>query len=212
MLPQETEPHEHVANPRFNHIFFGLVGGLAGAVIMGLVAYITPPPTTGSNPFFIAAAATLGAGRLAWAVGWLLNVCVGMAIGAVFGVVVTRGSLARRNLGNKMLFGVVIGLVAWVVLFVPLMVILTPSSPSADAIGSGLVFNVTFGVVLAVVFVVGQSFMMVDRVEVAHVCDVCGEAFPTNDGLQRHRDTKHPTREQLEAARPIAQSTANAID
>lgn len=195
MLARETEPHEHTPNRRFNQITFGLAGGLIGAVIMGLVAYATPPPNTGGNPFFIAAASLLGAGNLAWGVGWLLHVVTGMGLGAIFGVLATKTSLGNRNLGNKVLFGVAFGLVAWVALFVPLMLILSPESVGA-ALGSGLAFNIIFGVVLAVVFAIGQSFMMVDRVEVAHVCDICGEALPSNDELTKHKLEKHPSRRE----------------
>ncbi|MDA4118325.1 MAG: hypothetical protein OK455_08275 [Thaumarchaeota archaeon] len=191
MLAQETDPHEDMPNPRFNQILFGLAGGLVGAIVMGLIAYLTPPPNTGGNPFFIATANLIGFGDLAWGVGWLLNVLTGMSLGAIFGVLATRGSRGTRKVGNKMLLGVLLGLAAWTALFVPLMLILSPASVSAEALGGGLIFNLTFGVIVATVFAIGQSFMLVERVVVAHVCDNCGLPLSSNDELTTHRLEKH---------------------
>jgi hypothetical protein len=206
MSAEEIGPHADVPNRRFNQMFFGLIGGLVGALIMGLVAYLTPPPSTGGNPFFIAAASLIGSGNLAWGVGWLLHVLTGMSLGAIFGLLATRGSLGTRKIGNKLLLGVVVGLVAWTVLFVPLMVILNPASLSTEALGGGLLFNITFGVIMAVVFAIGQSFMMVESVAVSHDCEVCSLHVSTDEELRDHMHEKHPalTQKHVQAQHAVA--------
>jgi hypothetical protein len=180
------------ANPRFNELVFGLLGGLTGAIIMGLVAYLTPPPNTGGDPFFIAAAQVMGFGNLAWAFGWLLHVITGMVIGIIFGFVATRGRWRTRPLGNKLLAGVIVGVVAWVALFVPLLLFLSPAAASVQSVSDGLVINVLFGLILVVVFVFGQAFGMTESQITEYRCEMCGASFETLEEVEAHRRQKHP--------------------
>jgi uncharacterized OB-fold protein len=179
------------ANPHFNELVFALLGGLIGAIIMGLVAYLTPPPNTGGDPFFIAAARTMGFGGLAWVFGWLLHVITGMAIGIVFGLVATaRGAWRTRPLGNKLIAGVIVGVVVWVALFIPLLLFLSPAA-SVQSMGSGLVINVLFGLILVVVFGFGQALGLTRSHITEYRCEACGATFETPEDVEAHQREKH---------------------
>src|SRR6266571_120722 len=120
-------PRKTVGNPTFTAMVFGLVGGLVGAVAIGALAYTIPPPGVGGDPFFVAAARLLGLGTASWALGWILHLIVGMVIGAAFGVVVSRIPRFRTiGVGRKLFLGVGAGMVAWVVLFLPLALFVLP--------------------------------------------------------------------------------------
>ena len=186
-----------LANRKFNALFFGLAGGLAGAIIMGLVAYATPAPNTGSDPFFIATASAFGFGNLAWAIGWLLHVITGMAIGIVFGIMSTSRALRTQKVSNKMIAGIVVGLVAWVALFVPMMLLITPEATSTQSLSSGLVLNITFGLILVVVFGFGQSFALVEPHIDIFRCVICGFSAPSEEEVEAHKRTIHSSPERL---------------
>ncbi len=186
-----------VGNRKFNALLFGLLGGLAGSIIMGLIAYATPAPNTGGDPFFIATAGVFGFGNLAWAVGWLLHVITGMAIGIVFGVLAARGSVGTQRLTGRMMAGVLVGLAAWVALFIPMMFLITPAAVSTQALSSGLVLNVTFGLILVVVFGIGQSFAMVEPEINIYRCAICGFSAPTKEALAAHRHEAHGAAEDV---------------
>ena len=179
-------------NPTFTALAFGLLGGLVGAIVMGLVAYSVPVANIGGNPFFVAAATLLGFGTLSWIFGWFLHVMTGMGIGAIFGVMVTRVSRFRtRRVGPALVVGIAVGLIAWVVLFIPVMFLLTPALVSAGLSSGGLVVNILFGVILAAVFAVGQIIYFVEPEKAVQACEVCGATFPSAEELGRHRIEKH---------------------
>jgi uncharacterized OB-fold protein len=184
-------PKEVTGNPRFNALYFGLLGGLAGAIIMGLVAYSTPPPNTGGDPFFIATVKLIGFGNVAWAVGWMLHVATGMIIGAIFGIAATRGPLRTRRLSDRLLAGVVVGLAAWIVLFVPMLLFLNPAAASVQSLEGGFVMNILFGLILVVVFAFGQSFVLIERDLIVYRCEGCGASFSTPEELANHKGEKH---------------------
>jgi hypothetical protein len=181
-------------NPRFNTALLGLLGGFIGAIIMGLIAYVTPPPNTGGNPFFIAAARAMGFGDTAWVAGWLIQVLVGMVIGIIFGVAIRRTPRTKRE-GDLLLRAVVAGLVAWGVLFLPLLGLL--HSLTISTAGSGVVLNILFAVIMVIVFGLAQSVLLTEREIVVFRCDVCNARFETGDELEEHRRRQHP---QLEPA------------
>ncbi len=163
-----------------------------GSLVMGVLAYAIPAPNTGGDPFFIAAAKIMGFGNLAWAVGWLLHVMTGMGVGAVFGVFVSRvPSLRNRKIGNKIFAGILVGFAAWVVLFIPLMILLMPTATSVGSLGSGFLINLTFGIILGVMFVFGQAFYLVEPTITSYTCKVCGNGFPSEDELRNHQHDKH---------------------
>ena len=179
-------------NPIFTALAFGLLGGLVGAIVMGLVAYTVPVVNIGGNPFFIAAATLMGFGTLSWIFGWLLHVITGMGIGAIFGVVVTRVSRLRNlRIGPALVAGIAVGLAAWVVLFLPVMFLLTPALVSAGLSSGGLVVNILFGVILASLFAVGQLLYFVEPEKAAQACEVCGATFPSAEELGLHQSEKH---------------------
>ncbi len=192
-----------IPNPTFTAILFGLAGGIVGALVMGLLAYAIPAPNTGGDPFFIAAAKIMGFGNLAWAFGWLLHVVTGMGVGAVFGILVSRVSFLRnRKIGYKIIAGILVGFFAWVVLFIPMMTLLMPTATSVGTLGSGFLVNVTFGLILGVVFVLGQSFYLVEPTVTSYMCKVCGNGFPSENELRDHQHDKH-----LKASEETAKSS-----
>jgi hypothetical protein len=179
-------------NPTFTALAFGLLGGLVGAIVMGLVAYTVPVVNIGGNPFFIAAATFMGFGTLSWMFGWLLHVMTGMGIGAIFGFVVSRVSRLRNlKIGPGIVAGIGVGLIAWVVLFLPVMSLLTPALVSAGLSGGGLIVNILFGVILAAMFAVGQLLYFVEPEKAAQACKMCGATFPSAEELGRHQSEEH---------------------
>lgn len=189
-------PEQLEVNPRFNTALLGLLGGFIGAVIMGLIAYITPPPNTGDNPFFIAAAKAIGFGDTAWVIGWLSQVLVGMVIGIIFGLGVRNRPRTRRQ-GDYLLWAAGVGLAAWAVLFLPLLGLM--HSLTIRTAGAGLLLNVLFAVILTTVFALSQSVVLTEREIVVFRCDGCSAEFDTQEELEDHRRMAHP---QLEP--PIA--------
>jgi hypothetical protein len=98
----------------------GLIGGLVGAIAMGFAAYAIPVPGTGGEPFFVVFAIQMGLSSIAVAAGWALHLSTGLLVGGVLGFLV--GSVPRlrvRSLGRGVAVGVLAGVTAWVVLFVP---------------------------------------------------------------------------------------------
>ncbi len=188
-------------NPTFTAMLFGLLGGLVGAVVMGLVAYTVPAANVAGNPFFIAAAKIIGfSGTLSWIFGWFLHVITGMVVGAVFGLAVSRTPRLRvLRIGPAIVVGLAAGLVAWVVLFLPVMYVLTPTLVSAGLSGGGLLVNIIFGVILGIMFMIGQVFFFVEPEKVAYKCMVCGSTFSTQEELRTHEAEKHlPPRAEKE--------------
>jgi hypothetical protein len=172
---------------------FGLAGGLVGAVIIGGLAYTIPQTTTGGDPFFVAAARLIGFGTGAWVFGWLLHVIVGMIIGAAFGVVVSRiPRLRTMRVGRGLLLGVSAGVVAWVLLFIPMAVFLMPKLMSLGSVGGGFLVNVVFGLILGAMFMIGQVFFLVEPEIRGYACEICAASFPNTEELSEHRRQKHP--------------------
>lgn len=176
-------------NPRFNTALLGLLGGFIGAIIMGLIAYVTPPPNTGGNPFFIAAAKAIGFGDTAWVAGWLIQVLVGMVIGMAFGFAIRRAPRTKRE-GDLLLKAVGAGLVAWAVLFLPLLGLL--HSLTISTAGNGILLNVLFAVIMVIVFGLSQSVLLTEREVVVFRCDGCKAEFDTQEELEEHRRKAHP--------------------
>jgi C2H2-type zinc finger protein len=184
-----------VGNPVFTAMLFGLAGGLAGAVIMGGLAYAISQTTIGGDPFFVVAAKLIGfSGPGAWAFGWLLHVIVGMIIGAASGVAISRLPRLRTiSVGGRLLLGVSAGVIAWVILFIPMVVFLMPQLMSLGSVGGGFLVNIVFGLILGAMFVIGQVFFFVEPEIIGCVCDVCSARFPNIEELGKHSRQKHPS-------------------
>ena len=159
---------------------YGILGGLAGALMMGLVALMMPIPGTGGAPFFVAAAMMMGAGSMATAAGWVLHLFTGLVVGAIFGAVVAKFSLLRRSAVRATGLGAVAGIAVWLALFMPVMVMLMPALTTMPTmVGSSLAAHLVFGLVLGGVTSRGLS-------KGEFKCDGCGQTFATKDELEEH--------------------------
>jgi hypothetical protein len=86
---------------------------------------------------------------------------------------------------------VIVGVVAWVALFVPLLLFLSPTTASVQSVVDGLVINVLFGLILVVVFAFGQAFGLTQSQITEYRCETCGASFDTLEEVEAHRSQKH---------------------
>lgn len=129
-------------------ILVGLLVGLIGSLVMGGLAYLAPTPTHGA-PFFVAPFTKMGlSGVQAYAAGWLLEVLVGLVIGAVYAILAARFERLKANkAGWGIVWGLVAGIAAWLVFGLPA---LAYSGALASAALAALVlgFTVVYGIIL----------------------------------------------------------------
>jgi hypothetical protein len=95
------------------------VGGIAGAIVMGGLAYMMP---VNGQPFFVAAAMLMGLGSISTVAGWMLHLITGLVVGSIFGVVtakVTRFHLT--GIAKSVGLGIGGGVLVWLIFFLPLM-------------------------------------------------------------------------------------------
>ncbi len=169
----------------------GSIGGLAGAMVMGLVAYLIPVPGTGGKPFFIEFASQAGLGSFSAVAGWALHLSTGALVGAGIGLLVWKAPrLATASLGRGLGLGLLAGATTWLVLFVPALLYFMPhSSSNGAALGGGLVANVVFGGVFGSLFAVSHLFYL--RSGEGVECEVCGRSFRDLERLKRHAAYMH---------------------
>jgi len=139
---------------------YGILGGFAGAIAMGAIAYMMPVPNTGGAPFFVAAAMMMGMGSAAWVGGWALHLFTGIVIGAVFGVAVARFQRFRLATPTRALgLGAIAGIATWVLLFMPMMAVLMPALLGMSfMVGGSFAAHLIFGVMLGgVAFAVARA-------------------------------------------------------
>ncbi len=137
--------------------------GIAVALMGGMM---------GMPAFFVLGAEAMGM-PLATAniAGWVLHFLVSIIVGVVFGVaVVNIRALRPTTVGKTLILGVAAGIVAYVILFVPIMMTLmppflmqmmkmTPAQVAALAqtlLGAGFVVHMIYGAVLGGVFWYGR--------------------------------------------------------
>lgn len=140
-------------------VSLGLLGGFIGALIMGGLGYLAPTPVSGT-PFFVAPFARAGlGGYAAYAAGWVLQIFVGLLIGALYGAAAAwiRGLRAEKT-GWGILWGIVAGIVTWLIYGLPALV-LGAGLGRADLVAAVLGFGLVFGVILGVTYSAAASRM-----------------------------------------------------
>ncbi len=133
-------------------VLFGLLGGLIGSLIMGGLGYLAPAPKFDS-PFYVAPFMAVGLrGAPAYAAGWVLNIVVGLILGAAYAAVasgVRRTSAHRPSRGIP--WGLGVGVVGWLVYGLPAI----SSSVGLGhpvLVGLVLVFSLVYGALLGAVY------------------------------------------------------------
>ena len=168
----------------------GLIGGLSGAFAMGVIAYLIPVPNSGGEPFFVVIARQIGFGSFAIVGGWAIHLCTGLLVGGVLGLLVWKvPRLWTGSLGRGVVLGLLAGITAWIVLFIPAVLYFMPGLSSRSALDGGLLTNVVFGVSFGTVMVIGQLsyFATADRVK----CEACGGSFSDDWKLMEHAQDVH---------------------
>ena len=132
----------------------GALGGLAGAVVLGVLEELGSMAMN-QEVFYITVAKGLNFGNSAPIVGWALHFLTGIITGAVF--VGATGYLKMFTL-NSVRKGVWVGILAgvpvWLILYVPVAAIFVPSFLyNATFAGVSLILHSLYGVVTAVVSV-----------------------------------------------------------
>jgi hypothetical protein len=177
-----------MAYPVSKAIRTGLVGGLVGALVMGGLALMMP---VNGQPFFVAAAMLMGlSGTIATAAGWMLHLIIGLLVGAVFGIAVTKINAFRvTNIKRGLAWGLGAGLLVWVVFFLPLMMVTGMAAMLGPMLmtmmlGSfaahlvyGLLLGATVGLVLPKALPVSIQ---------AYKCPTCGASFESQSELMEH--------------------------
>jgi len=178
--------------PTSRAVSYSLLGGLAGALVMGALALMMPIPNTGGAPFFVAAAMLMGMGSMAWAAGWGLHLATGLIVGGIFGFAVAKVSRFQLKTTTRALgLGALAGFGVWLIFFVPMMAMLMPALMSMTMlVGGSFVAHLVFGLVLGGVTSVAipKSNPSTTRFE----CPTCGAAFSTQKELMDHKAKAHP--------------------
>jgi len=166
----------------------GVAGGVVGALVMGGLALMMP---VNGQPFFVAAAMLMGlSGTMATVAGWMLHLITGLAVGGIFGVVITKVNTFRvANIRRGLAWGLAAGVLAWIIFFLPMMMI----SGMASMLGPMLMTmmlgsfaaHVVYGLVLGGVV----GVVLPRRVPIsaqAYKCPICGASFESKSDLMEH--------------------------
>ncbi len=130
----------------------GAIGGVAGAVVLGILAGLAAV-SMGQEVFYVTIAKQLGLGGASTIGGWGLHFAVGLVAGAAFvGTTAMVKSLALTSVRKGLWVGVLAGVGVWVVVYVPVTAILVPADliMVMFAVGS-LVLHLVFGIVTVLV-------------------------------------------------------------
>jgi hypothetical protein len=202
--------------PLTRGVEFGAAGGLAGALVMGAIAYMMP---INGQPFFIAAAMSMIglAGTTAIAAGWMMHLITGLIVGVLFGAIVSQVRQVRvSGIGRGFGLGALAGIVVWLVFFMPLMISMLSKmgmSPSALMVGGSFAAHLIFGLILGGVVgatvpkYVSASIPAVNRPSPSShptetrasgspshqfQCRACGTNFNSEKELMDHAKEAHP--------------------
>ncbi len=130
----------------------GLVGGLVGSALMAALGYLTPTPGFRA-PFYVAPFMKIGvSGMEAYIAGWVLNIVVGLILGAAYSAAANGISAlqAHRPLRGLAL-GLVAGVATWLVYGLPTL----SSSVGLGhpfMVGAVLLWALVYGVTLGVLY------------------------------------------------------------
>ena len=159
------------------------IGGLAGAIVMGVLAYMMP---VNGQPFFVAAAMLMGLGSASTAAGWMLHLITGLVIGTIFGVVtakVTRLHLTRVS--KSVALGIGGGVLVWLVFFLPVMMaVMAPMIPPGQMpmmIVGSFAAHLVYGLVIG-----GIAGGLLVRNSSLYKCEACGASFASQAELMEH--------------------------
>ena len=130
----------------------GALGGIAGAAVLGLFAYLASTAMNQEVPY-VTIAKRLGFGEASVASGWILHFTVGIVAGAVFlGVTSRVKSLTLTTVRKGLWIGALAGIAVWLVVDVPVTGSFIPAylTDPTFAVGS-LFLHIVYGIVTAVV-------------------------------------------------------------
>lgn len=124
----------------------GAIGGIAGALVQGLIGFALTQ-SVGEEIFFVTIARMVGFGDASLAGGWGLHLLTGLIIGVIFLEITTR--LRRFNLtsmGKSAGLGAVAGIVVWIIFFMPVLSLALPAAPiRVDLLIGSLILHVIYG-------------------------------------------------------------------
>ncbi|MEM0121441.1 MAG: hypothetical protein QW688_08405 [Thermoprotei archaeon] len=141
-------------------IFLGLLGGLIGSLIMGGLGYLVTTPKY-ATPFYVAPFMSIGLrGHSAYVVGWLLNIVIGLILGAAYATAASGVSGMHAHRPSRGIpWGLAMGVVSWLVYGLPAI----SSGVGLDhplLVGAVLVFALVYGAILGAVYSVAASRMV----------------------------------------------------
>ena len=159
------------------------IGGIAGAIVMGGLAYMMP---VNGQPFFVAAAMLMGLGSMSTVGGWMLHLISGLVVGTIFGVVtakVTWFHLTRLVKGVGL--GIGGGVLVWLVFFLPMMMsvmasMIQPAQMPTMIVGS-FAAHLVYGIVVG-----GIAGGLLVRRSSLYKCEPCGTGFASQAELMEH--------------------------
>ena len=177
--------------PVLKSVQLAAIGGVAGAILMGGLAYMMP---VNGQPFFVAAAMLMGLGSMSTAAGWMLHLISGLVIGTIFGVVtakVTRFHLTRvtKSVG----LGIGGGVLVWLVFFLPMMMAvmasMIPAAQMPTMIVGSFAAHLVYGLVIG-----GIAGGLLVRRSSLYKCELCGASFASQAELIEHSKKHSMTR------------------
>jgi len=196
-------------------VIFGLVGGLVAVIVMTIVmiGMFTMMGLPG-DAFFAMIGIAMGGGVPS---GLVLHIITGLLIGLIFGAIVSQvGALRVTRIGKGVGLGAVAGIVAFVLLFLPMAMSLMPPAmvallstmqPGAPNeavrqmaqslmptfLGGGFILHLIYGGVLGGVAGYGLRSASVAK----YSCKICGATFTSEKELMEHAEKDHKAGENV---------------
>ena len=130
----------------------GALGGLAGAVVLGVFAEIGSVALN-QEVFYLTIAKKLGFGDSSLVGGWALHFLVGLVAGAVIvGLTSKVKSLSLDKMPKSIEVGIVAGAAVWFIVYVPVTGLLVPADLTDPTFAGGsFILHLLYGVVTATV-------------------------------------------------------------